>query len=138
MRRMVAACAVALGVASGARAQGVRRAVVVPRDLGLSLASASRIMQYAADVTFFGDSVQSKNGIVRLTRGASGLRAALATTATGAPLAARASYAVNDGTGRTYVLKIVALNRTAVTVTVRPASAPLRWKDALPREALAP
>lgn len=120
------ACALLLGAAAPAAAQGGWRRAEVPRGSGLALATASVVARDRADVTFVGDSVRAGNGVAPLPGSEAAFEPAVTTSLTSLPLAAGAGYLVNDRTGRTWVLRVVAVDAGRVSVSVGRSAATLR------------
>ncbi len=121
-----AACLLLLVAAGPAAAQGGWRQAKVPRGAGLALASAAPVALNRADVTFEGDSLHARNGVAPLAGSEAAFEPVVTTSLTALPLEAGAGYLVNDRAGRTWVLRVAAVDAGRVSVSLAPAAATLR------------
>ncbi len=123
---LAAACLLALGAGGPAAAQDGWRQAQVPRGEGLALAAAAAVAANGADVTFVGDSVRATNGVAPLPGSEAAFEPVVTTSLTALPLEAGAGYLVNDPTGRTWVLRVMAVDAGRVSVSVGRSAATLR------------
>ncbi len=128
----MAAGALILVAAAVATAQDPVRRADVPHGYGLDLAAAKPLMRRTGDVTFEGDSVQARGGIAPLPGSEATYEPEVTTSRTAAALSAGAGYLVNDRRGRTWVVHVVAIDSSRVSVTVAPSAATLHLRAPAP------